>query len=269
MAVRLPTPPRPPGPGPAAGPGPVVLFLPAHDEEATVAAVVTRAPARVAGRRVECLVVDDGSGDRTAERAAAAGATVLSLPANRGLGAAARLGLAAAVAFCDADREYDPAELERLVAPVLEGRADYVVGSRFAGEIRRMLPQRRLGNLALTGLLRFVARAPIGDGQSGFRALSRAAAADAEIVHDYNYAQVLTLDLLAKGYRYLEVPIGYQFRTTGRSFVRPLRYLRQVLPAVWRELNPAPGRPLVLDHVAGEGLAGGRPGGVVEGAVRG
>jgi glycosyltransferase involved in cell wall biosynthesis len=144
---------------------------------------------------------------------------------------------AAAVAFCDADCEYDPAELERLVAPILEGRADYVVGSRFAGEIRRMLPQRRLGNLALTGLLRFVARAPIGDGQSGFRALSRAAAAEAEIVHDYNYAQVLTLDLLAKRHRYLEVPIGYRFRTTGRSFVRPLRYLRQVVPTVWRELD--------------------------------
>src|SRR4029453_16228449 len=142
-----------------------------------------------------------------------------------------------AVAFCDADCEYDPAELERLVAPILEGRADYVVGSRFAGEIRRMLPQRRLGNLALTGLLRFVARAPIGDGQSGFRALSRAAAAEAEIVHDYNYAQVLTLDLLAKRHRYLEVPIGYRFRTTGRSFVRPLRYLRQVVPTVWRELD--------------------------------
>jgi glycosyltransferase involved in cell wall biosynthesis len=222
----------------------VVVFLPAHDEEATVAAVVARVPELVCGRRVECLVVDDGSEDRTAERAAAAGATVLSVPANRGLGAAVRLGLAAAVergaaavAFCDADREYDPGELERLVTPILEGRADYVVGSRFAGEIRRMLPQRRLGNLALTALLRFVARAPIGDGQSGFRALSRAAAAEAEIVHDYNYAQVLTLDLLAKGHRYLEVPIGYRFRSTGRSFVRPLRYLGRVVPAVWRELD--------------------------------
>jgi glycosyltransferase involved in cell wall biosynthesis len=244
MALRLPAPPVPPGLGPPAGPGPVVVFLPAHDEEATVAAVVAKVPALVLGRRIDCLVVDDGSGDRTAELAAAAGATVLSVATNRGLGAAVRLGLAAAVergavavAFCDADREYDPGELERLVAPILEGRADYVVGSRFAGEIGRMLPQRRLGNLALTALLRFVARAPIGDGQSGFRALSRAAAADAEIVHDYNYAQVLTLDLLAKGYRYLEVPIGYRFRSTGRSFVRPLRYLCRVVPVVWRELD--------------------------------
>jgi glycosyltransferase involved in cell wall biosynthesis len=255
----------------------VVVFLPAHDEEATVAAVVARVPQLVAGRRVECLVVDDGSADRTAAEAAGAGATVLSVPVNRGLGAAVRQGLAAAtergaaaVAFCDADREYDPAELERLVGPILEGRADYVVGSRFAGQIRRMLPQRRLGNLALTGLLRYLARAPIGDGQSGFRALSAAAAADAEIVHDYNYAQVLTLDLLAKGYRYLEVPIGYQFRTSGRSFVRPLRYLRRVVPAIWRELNPPrPGPVSVLDHVAPEALAGGGPGGAVEGAVGG
>lgn len=244
MALGLPAPPDPPGHGPPAGPGPVVVFLPAHDEEATVAAVVARVPRFVLGRRVDCLVVDDGSHDRTAELAAAAGATVLSVATNRGLGAAVRLGLAAAVergavavAFCDADREYDPGELERLVAPILEGRADYVVGSRFAGEIRRMLPQRRLGNLALTALLRFVARAPIGDGQSGFRALSRAAAAEAEIVHDYNYAQVLTLDLLAKGFVYAEAPIRYSFRESGTSFVRLGRYLHKVIPAVYRELN--------------------------------
>jgi glycosyltransferase involved in cell wall biosynthesis len=246
VPFRLPAPPVPPGAGPVAGPGPVVLFLPAHDEAATVAAVVGRVPALVRGRRVQCLVVDDGSGDRTAELAAGAGAVVVGTGAatNRGLGAAVRAGLAeavrrgaAAVAFCDADGEYDPDELDRLVAPILEGRADYVVGSRFAGDIRRMLPHRRLGNRLLTRLLGWVARAPISDGQSGYRALSRAAAADAEVVHDYNYAQVLTLDLLAKGYRYLEVPIGYRWRTAGRSFVRPAAYLRRVAPAVWRELN--------------------------------
>jgi len=97
VPLRLPVPPVPPTPGPAAGPGPVVLFLPAHDEEATVASVVGRVPALVLGRRVECLVVDDGSSDRTAELAAGAGAVVLGGGANRGLGAAVRAGLAAAV----------------------------------------------------------------------------------------------------------------------------------------------------------------------------
>jgi hypothetical protein len=74
------------------------------------------------------------------------------------------------------------------------------------------------------------------DGQSGYRALSAAAAAAAEIVHDFNYAQVLTLDLLGKGFRYAEVPISYGFRTTGRSFVRLGPYLRHVVPAVRTEL---------------------------------
>ena len=146
---------------------------------------------------------------------------------------------AAAVAFCDADGEYPPEELEALVAPILSGEADYVVGSRFLGRIEHMRPHRRLGNLVLTRLLSVIARRRVTDGQSGYRALSPRAAADAEVIHDYNYAQVLTLDLLAKGYRYAEVPISYRFRTTGESFVKLGRYLRHVVPAVHRELNTA------------------------------
>ena len=74
----------------------------------------------------------------------------------------------------------------------------------------------------LTLALSAVARRPLSDGQSGYRALSRTAAASAEIIHDFNYAQVLTLDLLGKGYRYEEVPIRYSCREHGTSFVRLL-----------------------------------------------
>ena len=231
---------------PATGPeSPIVLFMPAHNEEESVGACVQRTPATVLGHPVQVLVVDDGSTDTTAARARAAGAEVISLPENRGLGAAVRVGLAAAVdrgaaavAFCDADGEYPPEELKTLVAPILAGEADYVAGSRFLGRIHHMRPHRRLGNMVLTRALSIVARRRITDGQTGYRAFSPRAAADAEIIHDYNYAQVLTLDLLAKGYRYTEVPISYRFRTTGRSFVRLGRYLRNVVPAVYRELNP-------------------------------
>ena len=230
----------------ASADAPVVLFMPAHNEAQTVADVVGRAPAQVAGRRVEVVVVDDGSTDATAELAAEAGAHVVRITPNRGLGAAVRTGLrkgvergAAAVVFCDADGEYAPEELGNLVRPILAGEADYVIGSRFSGDIRRMLPHRRLGNRVLTLGLRFVSRAPITDGQSGYRALSPAAAADAEVIHDFNYAQVLTLDLLGKGYRYAEVPISYGFREHGDSFIRLGRYLRAVIPAVHREINRA------------------------------
>jgi uncharacterized membrane protein YbhN (UPF0104 family) len=252
--LRLP-PPSPPPPGSrttaadsvGAPTGPVVFFVPARDEVGTVADVLRHMPAAILGHPVVRVVIDDGSVDDTAAVASAAGAEVISLGQARGLGAAVRAGIdeairrgAVAVAFCDADGEYRPDEVDRLLAPILDGTADYVVGSRLQGDIVRMLPHRRLGNVVLTKLLSFVARTPISDGQSGYRALSERAARRSEIIHDFNYAQVLTLDLLGKGFRYAEVPITYRFRTTGQSFVRLGNYLRHVIPAVHREINELP-----------------------------
>ncbi|MCU1372855.1 MAG: hypothetical protein JWO68_141 [Actinomycetia bacterium] len=221
----------------------MVLFLPARDEAPRVAGVVDRAPATVLGRPVVVIVIDDGSTDGTADAARTAGARVVD-GGGHGLGAAVRLGLAealllgaAVIAFCDADGEYDPAELPLLAGSILHGDADYVVGSRFAGRIGHMRHHRRAGNQVLTTCVRWLSRLPVTDGQSGFRALSPAAAASAELVHDYNYAQILTLDLVGKGFRYAEVPISYAFRRSGDSFVRLGHYLRNVVPAVWRELQ--------------------------------
>ncbi|MGH8868620.1 MAG: lysylphosphatidylglycerol synthase domain-containing protein [Actinomycetes bacterium] len=229
----------------------VVAILPAHNEQERVGEVVRGLPAAVHGRRLVTLVVDDGSTDGTAGVAVAAGATVVRQPTNLGLGAAVRRGLAeasarrpACVVYLDADGEYHGTDAERVAGPVLRGEADYVVGSRFAGQIERMLPHRRAGNRVLTAWVRWMTRRlDVTDGQSGYRAFSPAAAADAEVVHDYNYAQVLTLDLLGKGYVYAEVPIRYAFRTSGTSFVRLGRYLRAVVPAVHRELNTPASAP--------------------------
>jgi glycosyltransferase involved in cell wall biosynthesis len=232
---------------------PIVFFLPAHDEAAVIGSVLARMPGEVLGHPVLPVVVDDGSTDATAAVARAHGAQVESFGTNRGLGAAVRRGLAlghehgaVAVAFCDADDEYDPSELERLVVPVLEGTADYVVGSRFAGGARRMRPHREAGNRLLTATLRWVTGLRLTDGQSGYRVLSAEAAAAAEVIHDYNYAQVLTIDLVGKGFRYAEVPIAYRFRTTGRSFVRLPTYLRNVVPAVVRQVRRSSREPVTL-----------------------
>ena len=225
---------------------PVVLFMPAYNEEEAVSGCIDRVPEEVHGRRVELVIVDDGSADDTVRCAQQSGAEVVQLGQNQGLGAAVRVGLrigvernAAAVVFCDADGEYPPEELANVVAPILDGEADYVIGSRFLGRIDHMRPHRRFGNHVLTRALQLVARQRITDGQSGYRALSFEAARSSEIIHDFNYAQVLTLDLLAKGFRYQEVPISYHFRTTGESFIKLGRYLRNVVPAVYREINAA------------------------------
>lgn len=264
--------PDPPAADPPADDAPIVLFLPAHDEAERIAGVLARVPAQVRGRPVLCIVIDDGSTDDTATRAQAGGAEVLSHPTNQGLGAAVRRGLrvagergAAAVAFCDADGEYDPGELARLVGPILDGAADYVVGSRFAGTIESMRPHRRLGNRVLTRIVRFLTRVPVTDGQSGYRALSPTAVRDATICHDYNYAQVLTISLVRQGFRYAEVPITYRFRSSGRSFVKLGSYLSHVVPAIHRELN-AP-TPSVLDDVTSERVASPAPGPLVEASV--
>jgi len=225
---------------------PVLLFMPAYNEEEAVSGCIDRVPEQVHGRRVELIIVDDGSADSTVACAQESGAEVVQLSENQGLGAAVRVGLqigvereAAAVVFCDADGEYPPEELANVVEPILNGDADYVIGSRFLGRIDHMRPHRRFGNHVLTRVLQLVARQRITDGQSGYRALSFSAARNAEIIHDFNYAQVLTLDLLAKGFRYQEVPISYHFRTTGESFIKLGRYLRNVVPAVYREINAA------------------------------
>lgn len=222
----------------------LTVVVPAHNEEATIAELLDRIHAvRVPGCELRVFVIDDGSTDGTARIARERGATVTSHPVNRGLGAALRTGLrvaveagAEAVVYLDADLEYYPEDIPGVVAPVLGGRAEYVLGSRFLGGVRGMKTYRWIGNHAFTALLCLLTGQWMTDGQTGMRAFSRKGAQEAEIVHDYNYAQVLTLDLLRKGFVMREVPIRYSVRRHGRSFIN-WRYPAKVLPAMWRELR--------------------------------
>jgi glycosyltransferase involved in cell wall biosynthesis len=222
----------------------IAVVVPAKNEGATIGALLDGiSEVSVPAHDLYPIVVDDGSTDATAAIAGGRGAEVVAHPENRGLGAAVRTGLraavasgAVAVAYLDADLEYAPGDIPRLVEPVLSGRADYVLGSRFRGGVRGMRLYRRVGNYAFTALLVLLTGENITDGQTGMRAFSREAADRAEIVHDYNYAQVLTLDLLRKGFRLEEVPIRYSVREHGESFIR-WSYPAKVLPAIWRELR--------------------------------
>jgi len=221
-----------------------LAVITAKDEAATIARVVGGLPAEVDGVPLDVCVVDDGSTDATAELARAAGARVVGHLRTRGLGAALRTGLAvardegyAAALYLDGDLEYDPAQAARVLAPVLRGRAEYVLGSRFLGQRAGMAWHRSLANRtssALMGVL--LGGAVLTDGQTGYRALGRRALESFAIAHDYNYAQLLTLHLHAEGIDPLEVPIDYTRRARGRSFVRYGEYARRVVPAVLREL---------------------------------
>jgi glycosyltransferase involved in cell wall biosynthesis len=227
--------------------GKLAVVIPARNEVTTIGDVIARIPRRnlrSQGWYTHVIVVDDGSTDETARVAQKAGADVVCRHGSRrGLGAALRTGLgaarenhAAAAVYLDADGEYDPGQIPAIMGPITKGQADYVLGSRFAGARRGMQWRRSLGNRLFTALTVALSGCRMSDAQTGFRAFSQAALWQAEIIHDYNYAQVLTLDLLRKGARLTEVPIDYTVRRHGRSFIRGPEYCRRVIPAIVREM---------------------------------
>jgi glycosyltransferase involved in cell wall biosynthesis len=224
----------------------VVVFLPAYNEEKAIGEVIKKIPRHFHPMvEVKVLVIDDGSTDQTVAVAKAAGADyIYQMGKNQGLGAAVRKGLQECVrlgadigVMIDADNEYPAEQIPDLLAPIFRGEADYTMGSRFLGTINGMKLHRRLGNYFFTFLQSLLLRKWIYDGQSGMRAFSRQAMENAEIIHDYNYAQVLTLNLVRKGFRVKEVPIRYKVRTTGESFIKFKAYMTSVLPAIWKEMK--------------------------------
>lgn len=151
-----------------------LIVMPALNEEEAVGDVVREVFAKLPD--VTVLVVDDGSTDRTVERATAAGATVVSLPFNLGVGGAMRVGFKYALAHgfvnvvqVDSDGQHDPAGVPQLVAALQS--ADLVLGARFAGEGEyEVKGPRRWAMVVLAGIISALAKTKLTDTTSGFRA---------------------------------------------------------------------------------------------------
>lgn len=192
------------------------VVIPALDEERAIAQVVGALPRPLVR---DVYVVDNGSRDRTAERARAAGARIVTEP-RRGYGSACLAGIAAlpadteVVVFVDADGSDDPSELPGLVAPILDGRADLVLGSRTLGEAEpgALTPQQRVGNAIACAWLRARFGQPATD-LGPFRAIRRAAL-DALQMRDTSYGWTVEMQIKAarRGLRYAEVPARYRRR---------------------------------------------------------
>jgi dolichol-phosphate mannosyltransferase len=222
-------------------PGAVWLILPTYDEAATLAEVVARARAALAGEALHVLVVDDASPDGTGALAERLGAAVLHRPAKLGLGSAYVAGFARAVAadaelVCqmDADGSHDPAALPRMVARARAG-ADLVLGSRYVpgGAVVGWPPARRAVSRAGCVYARTLLRVPVRDLTSGFKVWRAGAlrAIEPGTVRSQGYAfQVeLTHRALRSGLRVHETPIVFRERGAGRSKMTP----RIALEAAW------------------------------------
>src|SRR5262249_22736549 len=180
------------------GPRPIklVIQIPCLNEEATLPVTLADLPRAIPGiDRIELLVIDDGSTDRTRDVALANGVhRVLRFPARRGLARAFDAGLREALAMgadlivnTDADNQYVGADVSRLVQPILEGRADMVVGTRPIESIAHFSPLKKTLQRLGSGVVRTLAAADVPDATSGFRAYSRGAALRLTVVTGFTY----------------------------------------------------------------------------------
>ena len=210
-----------------------VAVVPARNEEDAVARVV--AELRAFDPELDVVVIDDGSEDSTAERAAAAGAAVVRLPFNLGIGGAVQTGFKYAldhgyetVIRLDGDGQHDPEQIPNLLAPLDRDEADVIVGSRFAagaGEYRAPFA-RRAGIRWFAHLVSLLTRQTLTDTTSGFQAVNERAIRlfAADYPHDYPEVEAAVM-LVRHRLRILEVPATMRGRETGRSSITLLRSL--------------------------------------------
>ena len=194
----------------------LVIQIPAYNEEATIAKALAALPRSVPGfSSVETLVIDDGSTDATSERAREAGAgRVVRLTTNRGLAEAFSVGLSEALAMgadvivnFDADLQYDPADIPALVAPVLEGRADFTIGDRGPGQLAHFSPSKRLLQRMGSWVVRQASGIQVTDAVSGFRAMSAEAARRLNVFSKLTYTLETLIQAGYKGLRVVSVPV--------------------------------------------------------------
>lgn len=208
----------------------VCIIIPAYNEEHSIGPVIRDVLRLFPDYTV--LVVNDGSADRTAEVAASAGATVVTLPQNLGIGGAMQTGyrFAAAGGYeiavqVDADGQHKPEELGKIIGPIVRGEADMVVGSRFVAKTEyRSSTSRRTGIVLLSSLVSLFARQPIKDVTSGFRAVGRSGIELFASEYSTDFPEVDSLLRLKKSkLRICETSVNMEQRQAGRSSITPLK----------------------------------------------
>ena len=235
-----------------------LAIVPAFNEEASVGRVIDEL--REFDPGFEIAVVDDGSTDRTAGVAADRDAHVIRLPFNLGIGGAMQTGYRYAFEHgfdvavqVDGDGQHDPAELPKILEPLLDGEADLVVGSRFAGGgAYRSTAVRRIGIRIFASVVSAVVRQRVTDTTSGFRAVNRKGIAlfAADYPHDYPEVEATVMCVKHK-LRLTEVPVAMRERSGGQSSITALRsvyYMTKVLLAIFVGLFRRYAVPLEEEH---------------------
>ncbi|MDQ5810223.1 MAG: glycosyltransferase family 2 protein [Actinomycetota bacterium] len=202
----------------------VLIIIPAYDEEGGIRKVLRKVPKNLLGYEVKTVVVDDGSSDATAAIAREEGVPVVSHVVNRGQGDALRTGFAIAqleradiVINLDADGQYNPEEIERLVEPIIAEEADFVLGSRFMGFYEEAGSVRHVGVVFFSKMISILTGTKISDCTNGFRAIRVSELHKLDLVEDRFNATEIILEALKNKLRFAQVPVTMLSRAAGET----------------------------------------------------
>ncbi len=195
----------------------LAVIIPALNEEKTISSVISRIPTDIPGiGTISVVVVNDGSTDTTLQKAEEAGATLVSHPYPMGVGAAFHSGLKKALELgadyivnIDADGQFNPNDIPKLLQPILSGKAEFVTASRFAKEeyMPEMPAIKVWGNKMMVRIVNTITGKNFTDVSCGFRAYSREAALRLTLFGHFTYTQESCIDLAFKGISMTEVPL--------------------------------------------------------------
>ena len=217
----------------------MIIQIPCFNEAESIGATLADLPKSVIGiDEIEILIIDDGSTDDTVSVAKANGAHhVFSFPRNRGLARAFVAGLdesvrlgADIVVNTDADNQYKADDIATLVAPIIAGEAEIVVGARPISQIAHFSPLKRALQRLGSSVVRKASNTDVSYATSGFRAMTRDAAQQLNVFSDYTYTLETIIQAGQKGMAIISVPI----RVNGET--RPSRLITGVTSYVWRSI---------------------------------
>jgi hypothetical protein len=202
----------------------IAVVIPAFEEADSVGTVIRQVPQLVCGIETAMLVVDDGSRDGTGDSAAREGAIVARHVINRGGGAAVRTGYrlmtesrARIVVTIDADGQHDPAEMERLVKPIVDGEVDVAHGSRVLGQAEPNARARELGIVFFNRLVSLITRTKVSDCSNGYRAVRTTVLPQLVLRQEQFHTSEFLIEAIKRGIPAREVPVTVNKRLHGHS----------------------------------------------------
>ncbi len=238
------------------------ILIPALNEEATIGQVIDNLPRTLAGvDTIDVIVVDDGSTDQTARIAREKGAIVIKHKKNGGVGRAFHSGMERSIKMAidvmvtiDADGQFDPQEISKLIKPILDGEADMVTGSRFINKdyIPKNMPKlKKWGNHVMAKLISGFTKQKFHDVACGFRAYDKEAMLNLNLFGKFTYTQETFLELAYKGLHIVEVPVTVQYfeHRTSRVASNLFTYAYKTISIIVRTIKDY--RPLKFFGLCG------------------